>query len=319
MDRFVQMAVFKAVVDHKSFTAAATLLEMSKSTVSRHVNALEERLGARLLNRTTRSVHPTETGLAYYERCVVVISEAEEADNEVSALSSEPIGRLRIASAPAFASNWLVGPVVDFMAQHPRVEIDLVLEDRKVDVIAEGIDVAVRISALATSDLVARRLGESRAYMCASPAYLAEHGRPQTPDDVAGHECVLRNLPGDSNWTLEGPNGAVRALPARGRLRSNESVALFRAVIAGAGIGVFPDFSLRPYLDSGELELVLPEWRSPALVVHALYPHRRLLSSKVRVFIDFLARRFDPVPWGCRHAVNSSPGLPQPSEGVVNG
>jgi DNA-binding transcriptional LysR family regulator len=298
MGRLTQMAVFAAVVDAGGFTAAAHELGLAKSTVSRHIAELEERLGVRLLQRTTRRMQPTELGRAYYERCVQVVADAEEADRLVTERLPTPKGRLVVGSAPEFASRYLVGPLTSFLEAFPEVEVELRLADRLVDLIDEGLDVSIRIAPMTDSSFVARQLGPSRSYFVASPRYLERHGTPKEFGDLADHRGVGHPLFPYRNLSLTGPGGQVRQVRLGSHLTANDGEAVVSALVAGAGIGWLPDWLAKPYLRDGSLVTLLTEWTEPPRTVHALYPHRRHLSAKVRAFLDHLLDSFgDPPPW----------------------
>ncbi len=298
MGRLVQMTVFTAVVDAGGFSAAARALGLAKSTVSRHVAELEERLGVRLLQRTTRAVRPTELGLAYYERCVQVVADADEADRVLTSRLPMPSGRLTIAAPPQFAARYLMAPIHEFLNAYPDVEVNLVLDDRFVDVVDDGIDVAIRVSRLEDSSLVARRLGVCRSGFVGAPSLIERFGLPKTLDDVlampgVGHALFLKRP-----LIVQGPDGQeVHAQPVS-RFQANDGDALIASAVAGIGVAWAPDFLVQEHLQAGRLIHLLPDWTEPKRVVHALYPHRRHLSAKVRAFIDSLVDRFaDDPPW----------------------
>lgn len=299
MDRIAEMELFAAIAEHGSFSEAARRTGVAKSVVSKHVRALEDRLGVRLINRTTRRLSLTEVGLAYHERCVRILAELEDADLSASRMQIEPRGRLRVNAPMSFGQHHLAPILPDFLSAHPAITVELTLNDRYVDVVEEGYDLALRIGKLEDSSLIARRLSAMRSILCASSAYLAVHGRPCHPRDLAGHNCLsYAYLATGDEWALFGPGGAV-TVRARGNLQVNNGDALCAATVAGLGIAVLPDFIAADSLRTGRLERVLPGWERPPSAVHAIYPHSRHLSTRLRVFVDFLAERFggDP-PWG---------------------
>jgi DNA-binding transcriptional LysR family regulator len=292
MDRLTAMATFRRVVEAGSLSAAARAAGVPKSAVSKQLAALEAHLGARLLNRTTRNLSLTEVGRAYLERCRLILEEVEEAEALTASLQGEPRGTLRVNAPMSFGFLHLAPALPDFVARHPGVEVDLVMNDRRVDLIDEGFDLAVRIGPLADSSLIARRLGTYRMVVCGSPTYLARRGVPRTLDDLAAHDC-LRYVSGDGSdaWPFATPDGGRTSLRVRGPLRANNGDALRAAARGGLGLTQLPTFLLADDLASGALVLVLEEFEPAPLPVHAIYPHNRHLSGKVRAFVDFLIER----------------------------
>ncbi len=298
MDRLTQMTVYVTVVDEGSFTSAATELGIAKSTVSRHVAALEDRLGVRLLNRNTRSLRPTDIGKAYYDRCARIVGDAAEADRSITDQGDVPLGTLRITAPKIFATQYVIGTVRRYMAQWPEVTVELSADDRLVDVVDDGYDVAIRIARPSDSGLVAKKLGESWHVLVASPDWLQKNKAPAHPAELENHALVTR-IGGSETLSLHGPDGEVR-FPRNGAFRTNDGHALITALLQGLGIGYAPDFMVRPYLQQGRLTRILPDWSDTGRPVYALYPHRRLLSPKVRVFLDMLSEDLgSPAPWEC--------------------
>ncbi|SLN34629.1 LysR family transcriptional regulator [Oceanibacterium hippocampi] len=296
MDKLANMAVFAAVVEEKGFSAAARRLGMSKSAVSKQVSRLEDSLGARLLNRTTRSLSLTEIGEVFYGHCARMLEAASDAEAAVSALHGEPRGHLRVALPMTFGIREVAPAVAEFLKRHPAVTIEMELNDRFVDVVADGFDLAVRVAALPDSSLIARRLAPMRSVICASPGYLAEHGTPATIDDLAGLNCLHYSNAPARQWAVV-ENGRERKVEIRGNLIANNGEALMEAATAGLGITIAPTFIVAEALRRGDLVTILDQChRSDEASVFALYPHRRHLSPKVRAFIDFLADRFAPTP-----------------------
>lgn len=300
MDRLVAMDVFLRVVDKGGFTAAAEDLRQSRAMVSKHIQDLEEHLGARLLNRTTRKVSLTEVGRVYYEKCSQILEDVTEAENAVGEMQTHPRGLLRINAPVSFGVLHLAASVSDYMTVQPDVAVELTLDDRVVDLVEEGYDLAIRIGRLADSSLISRRLAPCRMLVCASPAYLAQHGTPHHPDDLARHNCLgYRYDPRRDDWQFESADGPA-AVHVRGSLQSNNGDALLAAALHGVGIVLLPSFIAGPDVASGRLVALLPGHRVPELVIHALYPHSRHLSAKVRSFVDFLAPRYGDQPaWDC--------------------
>jgi DNA-binding transcriptional LysR family regulator len=293
MDRLSEMEAFVRVVDLGGFTDAARKLGVSKSAVSKHVAALEARLGARLLNRTTRRVSPTEIGLAYYERAARVLLEAAEADAMAASMQGAPRGELRVSAPLSFGVLHLGPAVADFLQAFPEVSARVTFDDRFVELVAEGFDLAVRIGALPDSTLMAKKLAETDMMLVAAPSYLGGCGRPETIEDLADHQLLhYAHLASGATWRLRGPNGEERLVRPQGRLTVNNGDALLQAAISGLGIALSPAFICAPALRSGDVVEVLPASRPAPLGVWAVYPAGRFPQPKLRVFIDYLAERF---------------------------
>lgn len=298
MDRLEGMEVFARVVEAESFSAAARGLGLSKSAVSKQVSRLEDRLGVRLLNRTTRRLSLTEAGAAFYQGCQRVVAEAEAAEQAITHLAAAPRGTLKVNAPMSFGVCHLAPALSDFMPRYPELTVDMALNDRMVDLVEEGFDVGIRIAALRDSSLIARRLAPSRRVLCAAPGYLAARGTPLALDDLNAHHCLLYSyqVSGD-HWGFGGPGGE-RRLKVRGRLRVNNGDALLEAALAGLGIAFLPSFICGEALRAGRLVHLLPEWSgSNDAAIHAVYPAGRNLLPKVRVFVDFLAERFGGTPY----------------------
>ncbi|MCE7027263.1 LysR family transcriptional regulator [Jiella sp. CBK1P-4] len=294
MDRLSGMSVFVKVADCGSFAAAAAELDLSAQMVGKHVAALEARLGARLIARTTRRQNLTELGLAYYRQCRVVLAEADAADALAEDLAAEPRGRLRINASVTFGSAALAPVVLSYAERHPKVDVDLVLSDRRVDLIEEGFDAVVRIGELADSSLVARPLGPYRLIPAAAPAYLVRRGRPSHPRDLADHECLVFLGSSESRshtWTF-GRDGEVEDVRVGGRLRMNDTRAMLHAAEAGAGIVMGPEMLIQPLLNEKRLERLLPGWDAPSWPMHVLYAPDRRPTAKLRTFLDMLVEAF---------------------------
>jgi DNA-binding transcriptional LysR family regulator len=297
MQNLTDIAIFVKVVELASFTAAAEALGMSQPVVSKSVTRLEEKLGARLLNRTTRRLSLTEAGSELYGRSVRALAEIENAELEVARFQTEPRGMLRV-SAPMSFSILHLGPVIqDFLARFPGVTLELNLDDRQVDLVDEGLDVAIRIGRLQDSNLIARKIAPCRQVLCASPAYLARRGEPERPEDLLEHSCILYSLVSTPReWRLVGADGELHAVPINGALQSNNGLVNRAAALAGGGIVLLPTFYLGEQLRSGELKPVLCKFKPQEIAVYAVYPERRNLMPKVRAFVDFLATTFGPEP-----------------------
>lgn len=288
MDRLTALRIYAKVAETENFSKAARTLGLSKSAVSKHVSALEDHLGARLLYRTTRQVSLTAEGQAYLERTRRILEDLDEADRAVSSLKAEPKGTLRVNCALSFGVLHVAPALPDFLARHPDLVIDMEFTDRFIDPVEEGYDLAIRIGELDDSALVARRLATARIVLCAAPAYLERAGRPEAPQALAEHACLLyRGRKGPYDWVL-GDGERVRV---SGPLILNNGEALKAAALAGLGIARLPSFVAAGDLEAGRLEEVLPGHRPPSIPIHAVYPPNRHLSAKVRLFIDYLAER----------------------------
>ena len=293
MDRLTEMEAFTAVVDHGGFTDAARKLGISKSAVSKHVSALEARLGARLLNRTTRRVSPTEVGLVYYDRARRVLTDAGEADRIVSAMQSAPSGVLRLSVATDFGVT-LLSPVLDtFFTEFPDVSVQMVLNNRYVELISEGFDMAVRVGEAEDSSLRSHRITETTRRLVASPNYLQQHGRPQRIEDLVQHKLLHQgNNSGANVWRLTGPSGEERQVRGSGQLSVNDGQSLLHAAIRGLGIAYLPSFLYHEALERGEVVDVIPELPKTRLGIFAVHPPGRFTQPKVRAFVDFLTTQF---------------------------
>ncbi len=285
------MAIFAKVVDRGGFSAAGRALGLPKSNISRHLSRLENRLGVRLLERTTRMVRVTEIGDIYYRHCKRILDEVELAEQSVSRLLEKPRGHLRI-SASVTTGQHLLGPLTAaFMARHPEVRVELCLTNRKVDVIEEGLDLAIRIGRLEDSSLIAKRLGASGFRLCASPGYLAARNTPASPDGLVEHDClIMPDLKTSSQWRLVGPSG-TRTVSIKPRAIVNDFTTLRQIVLDGGGIAILPTYMCAELERDGQIVRVLPEWSLPAVEFHALYPSHRGATPKVRAFLEFISER----------------------------
>lgn len=305
MDRLDEISAFAAVADARSFTHAARRLGISSAQASKLVARLENRLGARLLNRTTRDVSLTDTGRAYLERAREVLEAFEGLENSVRDQDG-PRGLLRISAPVSFGSRELTPALLDFARAYPDVALEVSSTDRMVNLVEEGFDVAVRIGALADSSLVARKLAGVRMVTCASPEYVERAGAPRTVDELARHEAIIdMNAKDPAVWRF-GSHGDVREVRVRGRLRFSGADACVAAARAGLGVTRTPAFGAAEDLRAGRLMPLLCAFEPELIHVHAVYPHARHLAGKVRVFVDFLAKRYAGEPewhqgWGSRH------------------
>ena len=293
MDRLTEMEAFANVVDQGGFTDAAKKMGISKSAVSKHVSSLEARLGARLLNRTTRRVSPTEIGLAYYDRARRVLNDAGEADALVTSMQSAPSGTLRVSVATDFGVNHLSPILSDFLKDYPDITVNMVLNNRYVELISEGFDVAIRIGELEDSTLRARKLAETTRRMIASPSYFATHGRPQKIDDLNLHKLLhYSSQSNGSVWKLTSPTGEKRQVRTAGWLSVNDGQSLLNAAIAGLGIAYLPNYLYAQAMEDGLIEEAMPALPVETQGIYAVYPPGRFTQPKVRAFIDFLVKAF---------------------------
>ena len=298
MDRFQALTAFAKVVETGSFIRAAELLSLSVSAVSRQVAELEEHLDARLLNRTTRRLSLTESGQIFYERCVQLLADLEEAEQSAGAGTVRPRGTLRLTCGTTFGARHLASAVADFVALYPEMRLDVDLSDRMTDLVDEGFDAAVRIGAIGSQNLVGRKLGATRLVCCASPAYLARHGEPKRPEDLARHACLTyAYLPGKNVWPLRDQAGNDRSIKVAGPVHANGGRFLEALAVAGVGIIVEPDFLVGPDVRAGRLVPILRSFEPTPASIYFVYPSRRHLSAKVRAFADFLAARFAQPEW----------------------
>lgn len=299
MERLVEMMAFAKVVETKSFSGAAKALATSKSLISKQVSNLERALGVRLLNRTTRRMSLTEIGAAYYEHCARIAHEIETAGETVAQLQAEPRGVLRITSPVIFASLHLAPALRTFMQRHQHVEVELNANDRIIDIVEEGYDLAIRITDHPNPTMVARSIAEVRWVTAAAPDYLERHGIPMTPQDLREHQClVYQGIPAmRTGWHYLMGNKRT-SLQVSGRFRVNNSELLLQMALDGMGIVLFPTYILGPLLKSGQLKQVLPEYvANPGNSLYATYLPNRYMQPKVRAFIDHLLDHFGPEPY----------------------
>jgi DNA-binding transcriptional LysR family regulator len=297
MDRFQEMKVFAAVVEAGSFTAAADTLDMSKAAVSRYVGELEERLGLRLLHRTTRKLAPTTEGEIFYARCRELLDNLGEAEAEITSRSGEATGLLKVNVPVTFGLMHLAPLWPAFLARHPRLAIDITLSDRVADLVEEGFDIAVRIGQLSASSLISRKLASTRMVLCASPEYLQRRGAPGRPDELLQHDVISYSLfSTGENWSFAGPDGEI-SVKVRPRLRTNSGDTCRAAALQHQGIILQPTFIVGADLARGTLREIMPGYRSAELGIHAVYPSRKFVSPKVRLLIDFLVEAFAAPAW----------------------
>lgn len=291
------IAVFAKVVETRSFTGAAEQLGLPKSTVSRKLAQLEERLGVRLVQRTTRKLALTDIGQAYYARCARIVADVAAAEQLVTDMQATPRGRVRMTAPVDISTQYLGTIITDFIALHPDVYVELEASDRVVDLIEEGFDVAVRFGQLPESTLIARRLCHIDGLLVASPAYLERRGTPETAEDLDEHERLLFTPgPRTQSWVLQN-DGAIYEFGRPARFASNNVCAVHDAVLAGAGIAALVEFIVGADIAAGTLVPVLPQWQMRPTEVHAVYPARQNLPPRLSLFLDHLAKAFDPLPW----------------------
>lgn len=281
------MLLFATVVREGGFTRAATSLGITKQTVSERIAKLEERLGVRLLERTTRRLRVTDPGATYYERCATIATQIEAANDEVRQRQSEPVGLLRVSAPVLYGRRFLAPVVASFMQQHPKARVELVLADRRVDLVAEGLDLAIRIGGLDDSSLTARKLGEGHVYYVASPSYLGAHGHP-TAESLRSARCIGTRP--HETWDLEGVRIKVEPI-----LVVNDLEVGCDAAIAGVGIARLPGLVCRDPVLDGRLQVLFPAASGAVRPVYAVYPSRQHLPAKVRLFLDALLALVDPM------------------------
>lgn len=305
MDVLSAMGVFVRVVDLKSFSLAAEELGISSSSVSKQVSHLEQHVGARLLQRTTRRLYVTEVGAAYYEKCQSILADVEEAENLVSQLQGKPRGVLRITCNMTFGQMQLSKAIPEFMAKFPDVQVDITLDDRPPDLIRDGFDMAIRIAdpQLPDSSLIAREISKIPMYICATPRYLAEHGYPKDADELKQHNCLIFVHAANANhWTLS-RSGTRQTVQVQGDMRANNSLVVRESVLQHRGIANLADFVIDRFVRSGDLVSVFPDSEPERLSIFAVYPDRKYISPKVSSFIEFFsewleARHHDNL-WQC--------------------
>jgi len=296
MDRLGAMEMFVRIVETGSFSAVARQLGTTQPTISKQLTALEKQLQTRLLHRSTRSLGLTEAGAAYYERCRRIIDEVREAEAALGRLQSGLAGTLHVNASIALGQIFVTPLVLKFQSQYPALGVELSLIDRYIDLVEEGVDVAVRIGQLPDSNLVARRLGSTRRVLVATPAYLAAHGTPERPEDLVHHNCLLyAYLSSGNEWLFNGPDGEIR-VRVQGSFRANNGHVIREAVLGGVGLAITPDWLAHDKLASGEVVALLPQFAPPPLEINAVYPSARHVSAKVRAFVEFLRVEFAAIP-----------------------
>ncbi len=293
MDTLTRMRAFVDVVEAEGYSAAARKIGRSKALLSKYVRELEDDLGALLLNRTTRQFSLTEAGHTYYKRASELIREIDSLRDVVRDSSGDASGRMKLSASRTFADAPIGRSLVDFSLAYPDIKLDVSLDDRFVDLIEEGFDVAIRIARLDDSSMIARRIAPFRTRICVSPQYLKIHGTPEIPQDLANHPCLIdTNGRWRTNWPFINKDGETIAVQVDGPIEANSPLLIREAAISGLGIAIIPDFVAAPSIESGELVAILDDWVPGDAGIYAVYPHRRYLPAKVRVFVDFLAKWF---------------------------
>ncbi len=298
MDQFTAMKVFRRVIELEGFSAAARDLRLSNAAVSKNVSELEVDLGVRLLTRTTRRLSVTEAGEAYYRRCVRVLDELDEARDEVSALAHTPRGTLRISAPVSLGLMHLAPAIPKFLELYPALKVDLVLNDRVVDLVEEGFDLALRGGGeLSDSSLVARKLAPIRRVVCGAPAYFQRRPVPKVPSDLRDHECLVYSLSSSpKQWSFR-HDGSDLSVRVDGRYQVSNSIALKQALLAGLGLGLVPTFVVGPELRRKQLRAVLTRFQTAPQSLYAVHPHRQYVPHKTRSFIDFVSAAFGGKPY----------------------
>lgn len=292
MDTIQGMRTFAAVAAQKSFTDGAKRVGISTKLASKYVGQLEERLGAQLFNRTTRSVTFTETGASYYDRCLPLLEQFDELEGLVQDKQTELAGRIRITAPTGFGSAQLVRMLQPFQAKHPKVSIDLHLSDQHVALIEDGFDLAVRFGVLKDSSLIARKLMDMRIVCCASPEYLERHGMPKNPAALTTHNCLLQTTGiGADHWEFKQGRG-LTTVSVSGNFRANSPLAVANMAADSLGVGRIPLYTAQPFLDAGRLQLIFEEQEAKVLGLYAVYPPSRHLTARIRVLIDHLKEQF---------------------------
>jgi DNA-binding transcriptional LysR family regulator len=291
MNRMEDLQAFACIVEKGSLTAAARYLGRSLQSVSRSLAAVERDVGVELVRRTTRRLNPTDAGLAYHRRVGVALAELEAARLETSNRSAEATGLLRIAGSNLFSPLHIVPALPDFLAAHPRVEVELIMSDGYADLVGDGIDLAIRIGALPDSSLKARLLANSRRVVFAAPSYLDRHGKPRRPDDLTGHECIIRTAARHASAWPFTVDGRIKTIKVGGRFRANGALAANEAAVLGLGVANAPLWQIRSLVDCGDIELILTRFEPPEVPIYALWPTTKVLPARTQLFVEYLAKR----------------------------
>lgn len=296
MDKLTRIKVFVNVVETGSFTAASERMGLSRAAASKYVSQLETSIGGRLLNRTTRHVSTTESGRIYYERCKEILHNIEEADDMVSGLSGKPQGTLRISAPSVFAQRHVTPLVSEFIKMYPDVNVNIMVSDRYVDLVDEGYDVAIRVSNMENSDLIAQQIARCRHVFIASPDYLKTAPPLNTASDLKNHSCVLYSYTEGAKWPLT-KNGKDYSVKVKPVMTTNNPEVLLEAAINGMGISIMPTFIASDAIRRGDLHMVLADYQTLELQIYAVYASRQYLPAKIRVFIDYLKEQINNPPY----------------------
>lgn len=298
MDRLRSLTAFIAVVECGSFVQAARRTHTSNAAISRYIQELETYLGVRLLQRSTRKIALTDVGRDYYQRIKQILTDLDDADSTVGANNSSLSGTIRINAPLSFGTRYLAPLWGEFMEQHPSISLDVELTDRRVDLLEEGIDLAIRIGKLADSSLVSRRLATCHSILCAAPSYIAQHGQPQTPEDLSQHQIISFATAANADaWHFYSPSGEEKIINVKPRMHTNNGDTIRAVVLAGQGIALQPTFIVAGDIQAGNLVTFLPNWSGPTFGIHALYPSRKHLSLKVKTLIDYLTQQLAGSDW----------------------
>jgi DNA-binding transcriptional LysR family regulator len=301
LEDLVSMALFASVVQHRSFSAAARELGLVKSAVSKRVALLEERLGVRLLTRTTRKLSLTEDGVRYYEHCAALLAAAAAAEEAIAGASTEPRGRLRINAPISFTQGYLAPALAAFLMRYPEIEIELSTSNELIDIVEAGYDIVIRITQLRDSSLIARKLSSDRLVVAGAPGYFARYGRPAAPPELIGHNCLHYTLvPAAGEWRFRDANREPYVVPVRGNLACDESETLRLAALAGLGLFVAPLFAVARDVAAGRLELVLEGTRRAEIGIYAMFASRRQLPTRTKLLLDHLSAWFSADDWRIR-------------------
>lgn len=296
MTAITDLEIFARVARTGNMSAAGREMGLSPAVVSKRISLLEERLGARLFQRTTRQLTLTETGDGYFKRVVDILSLVDEAEDFVSRRNTKPRGLLKVTAPTSFSRQHIAPYLKEFLNRFPDIELDFHLTDNFVDIIREGFDVAIRIGELQDSSLVARKIAPDNRVLCASPAYIKDNGRPKTVEDLAHHNCLSAGA--QETWCLDGPDGEKHSLRVNGNIRSNSAEFIREALLAGLGLGLRSTWDIGPELKSGDLQVILPEYRGTSnMAIYAVYPCREFMPAKVNTFIEYLHDLYGASPY----------------------
>lgn len=288
MDRISAMSVYRRVIETGSFTAVANESGLTQPTISKHIAGLESHYGLKLINRSTRQLHPTDIGMEFYERCCQILDEMEDMDSQLLEQQSLPTGKLRV-NAPVTFSRLAILPLLwPFLKKYPELKFDMFMDDNYVDLVKEGIDIAIRIGPLTDSTLIAKKIGTMKRYTVASPDYIKEHGLPDSIEDLLNHNCLIYNLLTTRNEWYFHSGKDIKSVIVNGHFCTNNPDAIRGALLAGLGIGAAPDWLIEKDIEQGHLIELLPDYKPTSLDINAIYPQRRFLPAKVRLFIDYL-------------------------------